>query len=592
MGNLMASFNTGVSGLQSAQSSLFTTSHNLANTNTKGYSRQQVLVTDFSYQNTYGSKNRYMQVGLGTYISEVRQVRNTFLDGQYRLQFGRQCFYEKQQETLDEVVDLFGEMESEEYRTAISDFWVTLQEASKDPSNIVARDQLISLAETLVDKTVVIKSQLDDYQVSLNTEIVKETKRINEITASIVELNKKIQRYESSGDTAKDFRDSRNLLLDELASYIKYEVIEGKDGTISVYAEADYLVTPEFNNELTVEKIAEDTNMYKVIWTKSGDEFFLSDDLTYSAAANTDVGMLRSLMIARGNKIAGYLDIPTRPKVEDYTDAAGTVDSAAYQQAMYGFNKATEEYNKNIEPSVVMKTQAQLELLIHDLTTTINDVLCPNIEVKLSDGTTMTILDEAKAPIGDDEDKSIGVEIFARRSVPRYEKVIVTLEGQTEPTEVYKYNEEDPADQYSLYCIDQLVVNPLLKKDSSKIPLNANPNTGYVDAHDQIIAQNLIKAWDDSAIALDPNDLTTYKFPDFYVAMVTEMATQGSVWNGVISNQTGLAQDIDDNRQVAMGVSTDEELANLVKYQHCYNASSRYITVIDEMLEHIIERLG
>ena len=90
MGNLFASFNTGVSGLHSAQSSLYTTAHNIANATTEGYSRQQVIVTDAFYSTRYGAYANRLQIGKGTDIAEIRQVRNTFLDAQYRVQAGRQ----------------------------------------------------------------------------------------------------------------------------------------------------------------------------------------------------------------------------------------------------------------------------------------------------------------------------------------------------------------------------------------------------------------------------------------------------------------------------------------------------------------------
>ena len=108
MGNLFASFNTGVSGLHSAQSSLYTTAHNIANATTEGYSRQQVIVTDAFYSTRYGAYANRLQIGKGTDIAEIRQVRNTFLDAQYRVQAGRQSFYEAQYKAVQEIEDLFG----------------------------------------------------------------------------------------------------------------------------------------------------------------------------------------------------------------------------------------------------------------------------------------------------------------------------------------------------------------------------------------------------------------------------------------------------------------------------------------------------
>ena len=123
MGNLFASFNTGVSGLHSAQSSLYTTAHNIANATTEGYSRQQVIVTDAFYSTRYGAYANRLQIGKGTDIAEIRQVRNTFLDAQYRVQAGRQSFYEAQYKAVQEIEDLFGEMEGEEFITSVTDLW-------------------------------------------------------------------------------------------------------------------------------------------------------------------------------------------------------------------------------------------------------------------------------------------------------------------------------------------------------------------------------------------------------------------------------------------------------------------------------------
>ena len=82
MANLMTSFYTGVSGLHSAQASLNTSAHNLANAQTKGYVRQQVLLTDAFYVKAIGPSDNSMMTGKGTVIQQTRQIRNEFLDYQ------------------------------------------------------------------------------------------------------------------------------------------------------------------------------------------------------------------------------------------------------------------------------------------------------------------------------------------------------------------------------------------------------------------------------------------------------------------------------------------------------------------------------
>ena len=81
------------------------------------------------------------------------------------------------------------------------------------------------------------------------------------------------------------------------------------------------------------------------------------------------------------------------------------------------------------------------------------------------------------------------------------------------------------------------------------------------------------------------------EFHDNIQFLVGQFSTLGNVWKGIIDNQETTVHSVESDRQKEMGVSTDEELADLIKYQQCYNASSRYITVVDEMIEHLLTRL-
>ncbi len=586
MGNLMASFNAGVSGLKASQTSLNMTAHNLANATTAGYTRQQTIMTDHYYSTSTGTYSNLLQVGLGTNVAMIRQVRNEFLDDNYRLQVGRQSFYEAQADTASEIENLFGELEGEQFSTTISDLWTSIQELQKEPESLVKKDQLVSMASTFVERANVVRNQLTDYQVNLNTEIMRQVTRINEITSQIKDMNDKIKRYEVTGEQANDYRDARNLLLDELSSYMDYETTEEIDGTLSVYVQGQYLVSSENAYQLGTARIDESTQMLKVVWKDNGGgDFFAEDSLKYSMDNNTDIGSLKGMMTARGNNKTNYTDLPVRPEQSDYESQAD------YQLALNNFNTSLEEYNNNVEPSIMMKTQAQFDSLVHGIVTLINDTLCPNKEVTLQDGSKIKVLDTENCPQGDDKDNTIGTELFSRKSTDRYTKMDVTLEDGTTAS-VYRYNEEDPSDIYSLYTISELTVNPDVMKNSSLLPLMANDATGSAGGYTSEIMEKLSANWDKDMGALDPNSLTKYTINDFYNALIVGIGSQGQVWNSIVKNQEDLTTSIDNERQNVMGVSTDEELVSLIKFQHSYNASSRYITVIDEMLEHLIEKLA
>ena len=593
MGNLFASFNTGVSGLHSAQSSLYTTAHNIANATTEGYSRQQVIVTDAFYSTRYGAYANRLQIGKGTDIAEIRQVRNTFLDAQYRVQAGRQSFYEAQYKAVKEIEDLFGEMESEEFITSVTDLWSAVSNLAQEPNNIVLRSELVSTASKFTERANALRDQLVEYQTNMNQEVKNQVDQINDIVDQIRQYNELIQKYEATGESANDYRDSRNLLLDQLSTYVNVESYEEVDGTVSIYAEGQFLLESNVQHRLTTANESETSKLLKPVWEMGGD-FFLRGELSYSSENDTDTGSLRGLLVARGKSKTTYLDIPQKPDESDYLDADGNLDSKAYFNATEEYNRKVEEYNENVQPSIVMTIEAEFDQLIHGIATMVNDTLCPNKKLTLADGTTITVLDTDKAPIGDDADKTIGAELFVRRETSRYTEKTVTVlddDGKPKPVTVYQYNEENPNDHYSLYTTDQLEVNPELLRDPSKLPLSANASSGHVDGYTLDLCQDLLAKWQGKFGTMDPNSMTTYNFCDYYGAMVGQFSTLGNVWKGIIDNQETTVHSVESDRQKEMGVSTDEELADLIKYQQCYNASSRYITVVDEMIEHLLTRL-
>lgn len=606
MGNLMTSFNAGVSGLHSAQASLTVTAHNLANASTTGYTRQQVLVADSYYQTSYGSHDNALQIGTGTTISLTRQIRNGFLDGQYRVQLGRQQFYEANSKAAMEIEDMLGELHGEEFKTSINDLWGALSSLATHADDIVYKDQLVMVASQFIEKAKVLQEELDTYQTSLNTEVKNQVDAINDIVGQIRELNKQIQKYEATGESANDYRDKRNECLDELSQYITFESSEQVDGTIMIYSEGGYLLDAVNQYYLTTAYESDTSKLLKPIWT-TGENYFRYDSLEYSSSNNTDVGGLRGIMVARGNYAASYINVPQKPKESDFK-TGGVLDTDAYNRAVSQFNDDLEVYNKTIGASVVMTIQSELDTLVHGIVTSVNNALCPNKEIQIEvedrdaagnvTGThmeTIYVLDEEKALIGDDANRTMGTELFSRRGIERYTEEDVTVlneNGTTSVQKVYRYNEEDTTNVYTMYTIGQLITNPVVARDSSTLP------TMYSDAHEgkdgyannELLA--IAQSFEEKIGTLNPNSLTTYDIKHFYDGMVSELGIQGSIWNGIIENQATTVHTLETERQNVMGVSSDEELSNLIKYQQCYNASSRYITTVSQMLEYLIERLG
>ncbi|BBF44950.1 flagellar hook-associated protein FlgK [Lachnospiraceae bacterium KM106-2] len=597
MSGSMSSLYVGVTGLTASQNALNTTAHNLTNIGTKGYVRQQALFADTNYSSVGINHINSMQVGLGTNLAAVRQVRDTFLDKSYRIESGRYSYYEVQYQTADEIEDVMGELEGVEFQNSLEDFWTSIQSLANEPDNIVQRTTTVQTAVSFVERANTIYAQLKDYQLSLNTKIKNQVDEVNSIGQQIVDLNYLIQKAEAGNvENANDYRDTRNLLLDQLATYGEISYDENKYGVVTVNFEGVQFVSETGYNKMGVEKMSENSEMIKPVW-----EFFDTDvfDLSRTPKSDddTDVGSLKGILIARGDAVANYSDIPvkpTEPKKSDYaTDALYNAAYAQYETDLSQFEADTKVYNQKVNQSIVMSVQAQLDQLVHGVVTKINDILCPNETVTDSvTGVTYKVLaSDASIGMGDGCEVP-GTELFSRIGSDRYEEVTITRkkeDGSTYTETRYAYKEEDASDPNSLYSITNIQVNPDVLKNVSLIPLsNANKTGDYaVD-----VCKELTSAWTETFATLDPNTTTKNTFKDYYITMVGAIANRGNTTKSIADNQESLSASIDSQRQQIIGVSSDEELTKLIQYQHAYNAASRYFSVANDMLEQLINNLG
>ncbi len=631
---LFTSFNVGAQGIRSAQSGLNTTSHNLANTKTKGYTRQQNINTDLFYQTYKTTERDKLKIGLGTRVAAIRQIRDMFLDKEYRVEASRQTFYEQQFETATEIYDVFGEMDGMEFRNAMEDLWEEIQSLSTDPQSVVHRELFISGAEAFLQKAQEVYDALVNYQVGLNDEIQKQVDRINEIADGIAAYNTLISYSEASGlENANDYRDARNLLLDELAEITHYTYEEDVDGRVQVYINSQPLVVEGLSFHMHCEQISDDSPMLKPVWSDNGGGDVYVLDEAYSMDKKTDTGSLLGMLTARGSKYATFKDLcyedllnpPVMPQEDDYRKADGSLDQtkydaamADYELAMSKFNNWVKDFNNTTGNSIIEKTEAQFDKLIHDLVTMINDVFCPNVYCGRAMGefAGKRLLDVAHCPVGTDDEQTFGEELFTRGGTERYTKVTVNQqiyltddngnrikdengndiplakENEDGSFTVYVYNEEQADDFGSQYTLRNLEVNADILANYSLLPIKSNPYFEDDGGYDQDIFTELLENWQNKGAVLNPNDLTVYSYNEYFNALVGEIAVQGQVWESMADNQEALTESIEDKRQQVAGVSSDEELVYLLQYQHAFNAAARYINVIDEMLEHLIERLG
>ncbi len=589
---LMGSLYTGVSGLQVSQRGLNTTAHNLSNLETEGYVRQQTLQTDSFYTNIGTSHISYLQVGHGAAAAAITQVRDNFLDKSYRQELGRQQFYEAQYECATEMEEILGETEGVAFQDSVEELWVAMQELCKEPDNIVTRSSFIQTAVSFIERAETVYTQIKDYQLDLNSNIQNSVDRINEIADEIKRLNGEIQKYEASGmEHANDYRDARNLLLDELGGIADISYKEHTNGVVTVMLENQMLISEDLVYHIDTRLLDNDTGMIEPYWPAFGDIPVFSFNPLPSSEANTDLGSLKGLLLVRGDKVGKHTDIPVEPDKADFTDESGYFYKDDYEEEYRQYEKAVEVFNMEIEASAIVCVQAEFDQLIHGIVTTINDILCPNKEVITADGEKILIFDAENAPVGMDENFTPGEALFDRKSMERYEKTtaMIEVDGIFQEVEVWKYNEEDASNNYSLFTLGEIRVNENIMKDPSLIPLSSNDKTGDYAVE---ICNELMSEWQKPFSTLTPNEYKAHNFNEYYTEMIGALATRGEKFRNIYQGQETLVNSVDTQRLSVTAVSSDEELTNMIRFQQAYNASARYINVVSQMLEHLLNSLG
>ncbi|MBR5337909.1 MAG: flagellar hook-associated protein FlgK [Lachnospiraceae bacterium] len=552
----------GSSGIKANQNSLNTTAHNLANINTKGYTRQQVYQADLAPNDVGASSISMMQAGLGVSYSEARQIRDVFLDKFYRLESGRDKFYDTAYTGIRELELFFGELEGVAFQDSTLQLYQSLEEWDKIPDDSNNLDLVILRSYEFLQRAQSVYDGVKDYQRDINDKISSEVDAINDIGRNIVKLNKDIMRIEAAGiEKADDLRDERNALLDDLAEYINVDYEELHDGVVLVKVEGEYFVGRSTYNEMST-YYDKATGFLTPVWAhlaKEGEPAYEHPVFDFShgisSANNSDIGSLKSMVLIRGTSQANYHDL------EGLT---------------------AEEYTEGIQMRTMMNAEAEFDQFIHNVVTQINDLLSPTIEVKDETGKTYRVWDE-NGPYSASGSVP-GEEMFIRNGLPRYTEKVLTVNGERKT--YYVYNEEDTTNPETMYTLDSLNINPKLLEDESELPhLTRNGSVNYE------LTSAMVELFQNRSMTLNPTDTTQLTILEYYQNMINMFASEGETYKSKEQTVAGTVESIGNKRQQVLGVSSDEELSNMIKFQNAFNASSRYINVVNEMIEHIIMRL-
>ncbi|MCP3686954.1 MAG: flagellar hook-associated protein FlgK [Gammaproteobacteria bacterium] len=221
-----------ISGLLSFQRALSTTSHNISNVNTDGYSRQQVSLQ--ANTPTF-SGNGY--VGNGVYIDSITRVYNDFITSEVRDTTSSFTKVDKLASLGAQIDNILADPVGG-ISPMLQEFFSSVQGVADDPASSTARYEMIFSAQTLAGRYNSIDSRFEEIQKNLVTETRSVVGEINTLVAAIRDLNIAINESNANGvvsSQAADLLDKRDLLINQLAEKVDISVVTGTDSQISIF---------------------------------------------------------------------------------------------------------------------------------------------------------------------------------------------------------------------------------------------------------------------------------------------------------------------------------------------------------------------
>ena len=604
------SLSIATSGIRVAQTNLAITGHNVANAEIPGYSRQRT-VQQTSFTRAIGQNNasdRFL-IQHGVNWNAVHQIRNEFLDISYRQNVGRLAFHSTKVNVGLQIETLLGELHGGyNFQGVLNDMWYALQELSGHPDGIETRTMLLATANAFIAKAQAVYNGLLEYQYNLDAQIRQMVEDINDTIAGIQHLNTVIRQNEASGDNANDHRDERNRLIDRLAEMIPIYVFTDPLGDVGILSNGHQLLNGNVQQRLGLRFITDNFSFVEpVVTNATGILMSDSDPSTFGRfvprtpindEAGNDFGQLHALLIARGVGPANRLshDFPNPDEMililqgrrDNY--APGTPEYLAWQERIdratadldadwFNFRAHTWSINHAKIPQVMIN----LDRIVFSVVSMINDMLTGNL--RGADG--LPIFDETPLTLDEDFNNGFGIPLFVRRDHDR--AVDWSNWGAGTP-----WNDEDVTDLRSIFTIQNLQINPAFAAQGGHnlLALNLTHAPG-----DNRLLLRMLDVWQSNqgpyrvnigAPSRPGRPGRYFNVQDAYIAFTATMSADIAESNSKVSSLTIQVQQAQSLRLSIKGVSMDEELNSMLRFQFAFQSASRVFNVIDSMIETVI----
>ena len=554
--NIFSTLSSAKLGLLAQQLAIEVTGQNVANVETEGYSRQ-----DVSFEaNTPRGHIKYgglHQLGTGVRIASIERAHDQFLFTQIMDEGDLTGSTEVKKEIFEQLEVLFNEGSGRSLNDALSLFFSSIHDLATNARGLPERVDLISKAEHLASTFNQTGNQLFTIQRNIDATIETEVAEINTLTTQIGKLNESIHANEPTSQyKANDLRDNRDRLVKELSKKIDIQLVQESDNQISL--------TLKDGTALVLKDQVFDLSTSINANNESFNDVYIDSGSTTKNITST----------IKGGELRGYLDMRDT-EVESVLDKMNILSGSFIQE----FNSIHRE-GFGIDGNSGLDFFTPLDVTVdHDVDNTGTAV----VSMTNASPTTISVDEFEIAFTGSNEftlnnlttNASSGTFTFIKGSTFNIKDgFAVAISGTAASGDKVTFSvSEDAASLMS--------VSSTITADGQKIAAGTTTNG---DGGNALLMANLQNELVFNSVTWS-SESGSFTFDEYYNAVVSTIGIESFSAQAILRQQEGVMLQLNSRRESISGVSIDEEMIKMIKFQQAYNASARMISMVDEMLD-------
>jgi flagellar hook-associated protein 1 FlgK len=620
----------GKRGVQAHQQALNVTGHNLTNASTEGYSRQRVEMAAFEplYLPGLNREETPGQIGQGTVVERIQRIRDQLLDKQIVAQSSAEGYWQARDPYIRMMDQIYLEPGEKSIRSKMDEFWDAWQELAAYPADLAPRTAVLERGKTLIDGIHRRYQALKGLQSMADEDIQLTVARVNELSGDIAVLNRDIVKVKAMGDNPNDLMDRRDLLVDKLSSIIDVTVDNRDPDEFMVHTAGLVLVQGKIGRQFDLERNMDTEGYSRIIWRETGEEARFRGGSLAALVELRDVTINDEIQTL-DNLTMNFVDLVNEIHREGYGVNGFTGNNffseypfvtnvnGNYDRDGDGVYDTSYIYRVNgsnaLDPQAQVGLEGELQLSGPDggnvrvpyyATDTVRDIITrinnsgAEVVARLNREGVLSLKATTASAVEGLERQNPDFVIRHIEDSGHFLGGYAGIFAGAGPGGVYDWGRADAVDvlqggaeTYALAPIAHpsgwIEVNPALLRDPGSVASGfgfnghtANPGNGD--------AAMAIAAIRNTPVMV--GQLGT--FDDYFADAAGRIGMLGERTGRSLETHNLIMKELRDRRDSVSGVNIDEELSNMIKYQHGYAAAARFVTTVNAMLDTLINRMG